>query len=188
MGYRSQVAYVIEFKEPFYGHSDKPEHSDQMERELNKQHAKNLFYTFIAESKAKQETTKAWDDEVKDSKYVSTGEQVKWGGALEVDYEQQLIKFKAEDVKWYDDYADVDCHNALIDLAEEYINGNQPSLSGDTKLDDPSLERDNSDYMSYTFVRIGEQSDDIENKSGGTHETNEYIYPVSTIQWNISEP
>ena len=188
MGYRSQVAYVIQFREPYRAQSDKPEHSDQLEVELEKEYAKSLFYTFLAESKAKQETMKAWDDEVKDSKYLNSGKQIEYGGALEVDYERQLIKFRAEDVKWYDHYPDVDCHNAMVGLAEEYISGDEPSLSGNTKLDDPSLERDNSEYMSYTFVRIGENSDDIETRSGGTCETDDYIYPVSTIQWDLPEP
>lgn len=177
MGYRSQVGYVIEFKKPHYEQSDKPEHSDQLERELDKDYAKNLFYTFLAETKARTQTMKAWDDEVKDSKYIKTGERVKWGGALEVDYEQQLIKFRAEDVKWYDHYPDVDCHNAMIDLAEEYIAGDD--------INEETNERNNGDYMSYTFVRIGEDSNDVETKSGGTQETDSYLYPVSSIQWDI---
>lgn len=177
MGYRSEVAYVIEFKKPHYGKKE-GDHTEEIK--ADDEYAKNLFYTFLAESKAKQETAKAWDDEVKDGKYLNTGESVKWGCALEVDYEQQLIKFRAEDVKWYDSYPDVDCHNAMIDLAEEYIAGDD--------INETTNERNNIDYMSYTFVRIGENSDDVETRSGGTCGTDEYIYPVSSIQWNISEP
>lgn len=180
MGYRSQVGYVIQFKEPYRAQSDKPEHSDQLEVELDKEYAKSLFYTFLAESKAKQQTMQAWDDEVKDSKYLSTGEQVKWGGALEVDYERQLIKFRADDVKWYDSYPDVDCHNAMIDLAQEYVAGDD--------INETTNERNNADYMSFTFVRIGENADDVEHRNGGTNETDDYIYPVSSIQWDLPEP
>jgi hypothetical protein len=175
MGYRSQVAYVIEFKKPHY--NTPKEYAEEMR--LEDEYAKNLFYTFIAESKARSETSKAWEDEVKDGKYISSGEEVKWGGALEVDYKMQIIKFRAEDVKWYDGYTDVDCHNAMISLAEEYI-------SNEVNADNNN--RNNEDYMSFTFVRIGEQSDDIEHKSGGTEETDNYIYPVSSIQWDMPEP
>jgi hypothetical protein len=103
-----------------------------------------------------------------------------WGGGLEVDYEMQMIKFRAEDVKWYDSYPDVDCHNAMIDIAEEYIAGDD--------INETTNERNNGDYMSYTFVRIGENSDDVETRSGGTCETDSYLYPVSSIQWDMPEP
>ena len=175
MGYRSQVGYVIQFKKPVRFDSQR----DQ-EKELDREYAKNLFYTFLAETKARTQTAQAWDDEVKDGKYVNSGESVKWGGALEVDYEQQLIKFRADDVKWYDSYPDVDCHNAMIDLAEEYIAGDD--------INETTNERNNGDYMSYTFVRIGENADDVETRSGGTCETDDYIYPVSTMQWDLPEP
>jgi hypothetical protein len=65
----------------------------------------------------------------------------------------------------------------MIDLAEEYIAGDD--------INETTNERNNGDYMSYTFVRIGENSDDVETRSGGTCGTDEYLYPVSTIQWNI---
>ena len=180
MGYRSQVGYVIQFQQPFYGHSDKPEHSDQLERELDKEYAKNLFYTFLAETKARTQTAQAWEDEVKDGKYLNSGKQIEYGGALEVDYEMQIIKFRAEDVKWYDSYPDVDCHNAMIDLAEEYIAGDD--------INETTNTRNNGDYMSYTFVRIGENADDVEHRNGGTCETDSYLYPVSSIQWDMPEP
>jgi hypothetical protein len=197
MGYRSQVGYVIEFKSHNTVVHDTVVHdttqiskADEAEADADKEYAKSLFYMFIAETKAKQQTTLAWDDEVIDGKYVKTGEAIsKWGLILEVDYTNQLIKFRAEDVKWYDSYPDVDCHNAMIDTARDYC----ADEANDEETNERQIfslinERQNRDYMSYTFIRIGEEANDVECMEGGTGETNSYLYPVSSIQWDIFKP
>lgn len=167
MGYRSQVGYVIEFTKQ-HNQSALNEYTEEMKEK--DEYTKNLFYTFLAESKAKQETMKAWEDEVKAGRYVVSGKEPSgYGRALSVDEENQRITFEAHDVKWYDDYEDVDAHNAMITLAEEYING----------------DKDNGEFISYTFVRIGEEPDDVETNSGGNGNTDDYLYPVSSIQWDI---
>jgi hypothetical protein len=47
----------------------------------------------------------------------------------------------------------VKCHEALIDLADEWAN-----------------DEDNQSEIAYVFVRIGEESDDIDEKCGGDYD------------------
>lgn len=72
-----------------------------------------------------------------------------------------LIKFRAIDVKWYDHYSDVKCHRALLDLADEYA--------------------EKYGCVSWCFVRIGEETGDIDTEYGGSGEATSMIYPVSSI-------
>jgi hypothetical protein len=130
MGYRSDVAYTIRFN------------SDHDEK--NKQ----SFYTFLAEAKARAATAPCF----------SHGEGF-WGGnsdgGFEVDEARYRINFSAQDVKWYTDYPDVKCHEALIELADEWASdSNGENVSG----------------IAYSFVRIGEESNDIEEKNGGDYD------------------
>jgi hypothetical protein len=57
--------------------------------------------------------------------------------------EEGTVRFSAESVKWYDGYSDVDSHRQLLDTA---------------------VEIEGADYR---FVRIGEDYEDIEIRSGG---------------------
>jgi len=93
---------------------------------------KQSFFTFIAEAKSKPECAQAFgaDD------------------ALVVDESKFTINFYADDVKWYDGYPDVDCHNNLISLASEWVDGGNIALG-------------------YSFVRIGEDASDITERNGG---------------------
>lgn len=120
MGYRSAVAYTIRFT------------SDDTR-------AKQSFYTFIAEAKAKAATAGCFND-------------IEWA-EFEVDEGRFRINFSADDVKWYPDYPDVKCHEALIELAAEWAN-----------------DEDNHSEIAYVFVRIGEENDDIEEKCGGDYD------------------
>jgi hypothetical protein len=114
MGYRSTVAYTIRF---IAKHS--PD-TDDIEEERK---AKASFYTFIAEAKAKETTAGAFTDE-----------------DLKVDEEKLAIYFYAGDVKWYEDYPDVACHECLMGLAREWA--------------------DENDCIGGAFARIGEELDD----------------------------
>jgi hypothetical protein len=114
MGYRSTVAYTIRF---IGKHS--PD-TDDIEEERK---AKASFYTFIAEAKAKETTAGAFLDE-----------------DLKVDEEKLAIYFFAGDVKWYEDYPDVRCHECLMGLAREWANEN--------------------DCIGGAFARVGEELDD----------------------------
>lgn len=134
MGYRSEVAYTIRFT------------SDD-------ERAKQSFYTFIAEAKARAATAGCF-----------TEEQGRWGSGdgFEVDEKRYRINFSAQDVKWYESYPDVMWHEALIELAAEWAN-----------------DEDNHSEIAYAFVRIGEETEDIEEKNGGD-------YDYSWVQVNRS--
>ena len=76
------------------------------------------------------------------------------------------------DWKWYDDYDDVKCHERLLDLAEEYIDA-QNSNKAMRNL-----------TISYGFVRIGEETDDIDTKYGGD-DGYSLIYPTRSIEFEV---
>jgi hypothetical protein len=93
------------------------------------------FYTFLAEAKSKAAIAGCFN--------------AHWN-EVEVDEVRLRINFTADNVKWYEDYADVQCHEALIDLADEWAN-----------------DGFNNSGIAYRFVRIGEEDDDIEQKEVG---------------------
>ena len=132
MGYRSDVAYTIRFT------SDHDEKNRQS------------FYTFLAEAKSKAATAPCFTEE--------TGQ---WS-EFEVDEKRFRINFAADDVKWYESYPDVQCHEALISLAKEWAD-----------------ESDNPE-IGYRFVRIGEDADDIEQREGGDADW-DWVQVVRTI-------
>lgn len=97
---------------------------------------KQSFYTFLAEAKSNAASAACF------------GEQG-WA-EFEIDEARFSINFATEDVKWYESYADVQCHEALINLASEWVN-----------------DEDNNSGIAYKFVRIGEDNEDIEVREGG---------------------
>ena len=97
---------------------------------------KQSFYTFLAEAKSNAATAPCFNDQ--------------WNEA-EVDEVRLRINFVADDVKWYPSYPDVACHDALIDLADEWAN-----------------DESNNSEIAYRFVRIGEEQEDIETKTNGS--------------------
>jgi len=105
---------------------------------------KIMFYeeaqwnVFIIEAKSKPETRACFDDE-----------------CLTVDYDKHAIMFYADDVKWYPDYEDVQCHHNLMGLVDEY---NERATN---------LDKDAGYVGGYLYRRIGEAEDDVETLSGG---------------------
>jgi hypothetical protein len=93
---------------------------------------------FLIEAKSKPETRACFEDE-----------------ALVAVPDKLELRFLAEGVKWYDDYEDVKCHMALLELCDEY---NERIAERD---------KDPSPVVSYLFRRIGEDEDDCDNKHGG---------------------
>lgn len=120
MGYRSTVAYSIRFIPP---------REDEPEKGLTAENCKATFYTFLAEAKANEDTALCFseDDE-----------------HFEVDESDLSIKFFADGVKWYDDYPDVKCHEALMDLSREWAD------DGDCS----------NPYIGGAMARVGEDSED----------------------------
>ena len=172
MGYRSDVAYLILF--------------------LPTENGKALFYTFLAEAKAKQETQLCFED-----------------NDLEVDEEKLRISMQAESVKWYEDYEDVECHNALLALADEYRS--QEFVRAQT-LNDALREKFEKEHgkpvnqfsfdeleqrnikmpdwhgedIGHSFVRIGENDDDCEFRWDGWHEAYERCNLSRDIMFDLS--
>ena len=132
MGYRSTVAYTIRFTPMTSNNVDSP-----TEEELKE--CKASFYTFLAEAKVNAATAACF------------GEQ-EWA-EFQIDEARFRINFACDDVKWYESYEDVKCHEALIDLASEWAN-----------------DADNNSGIAYMFVRIGEENDDVEQKYGGEYD------------------
>ena len=118
MGYRSTVAYSIRFIPP---------REDEPEKGLTATYCKGTFFNFLAEAKSKGETAGAFLDE-----------------CLKVDEENLAIYFYATDVKWYPDYDDVKCHEALMDLSREWADDDDCS----------------NPYIGGAVARIGESMDD----------------------------
>jgi hypothetical protein len=109
---------------------------------------KQSFYTFLAEAKANAATAACF------------GEQG-WA-EFQIDEANFRINFFAEGVKWYESYADVQCHEALLSLANEW-----------------DEDEDNHAHIAHQFVRIGEESDDIEDKR--SESADDWIYLERSI-------
>ena len=106
MGYRSEVAYAIQFKDA------------------------DALKEFVGLHAINEDTRQALNE-----------------CELSND-DQPALLFKAEDVKWYDSYEEVQAHNKLLDSVDEAF----------------------SDRAGYHFLRIGEDDDDNEQKDGGHRE------------------
>ena len=75
---------------------------------------------------------------------------------VEIDHKKQMFTFSANDVKWYETYPDVGSHMALVILAEEWAN----------QMSEGKLNC----KIGSMFLRIGEESKDIEERFCGDHE------------------
>jgi hypothetical protein len=115
MGYRSTVAYSIRFV-------PKENTEEEIER------IKASFYTFIAEAKSKETTAGAFADE-----------------DIKINEDNCAIYFYAGDVKWYESYPDVQCHEALLNLSKEWAD------DGDCS----------NPFIGGAFARIGEEMEDV---------------------------
>lgn len=126
MGYRSTVAYSIRFIPESY---NTPESPDDAEK------ARGTFYTFLADAKGNDETALCFQDTEH----------------FKVDEKNLTITFFAEGVKWYDDYPDVKCHNALMDLSREWAD------DGDCS----------NPYIGGAYARIGDDMEDTAEECWG---------------------
>jgi hypothetical protein len=117
-----------------------------------------VYNQFKVQAKLDDKYKICWEDLVETTTTPSSAR-------LEFNDEKAYIRFEAHDVKWYEDYPDVKCHHALLDLAEEYA--------------------EKYECVSWQFVRVGEEVDDIESKYGGNGDASSYVYPVSGISWDM---
>lgn len=131
MGYRSDVAYTIRFVPRHVLHLD----AENLNEEEDAKKAKESFYTFLAEAKANEDTANCFNEE-------EPINQCEGKEGFRVDEEKCTINFFAQGVKWYPDYTDVKCHNALISLARDWEEENR--------------------YIGVVFAIVGEDLEDIE--------------------------
>ena len=82
--------------------------------------------------------------------------------------EKLAIMFSADSVKWYPDYEDVKCHRALWEKA----------------LDRDDMVKETCDGY---FARIGEETDDIEEKQFGIEPPYDYINIHRSIRTYFNE-
>jgi len=106
------------------------------------------FYTFLAEAKANAATAAC---------FIEQG----WA-EFQIDEANFRINFAADGVKWYESYPDVQCHEALLNLANEWDN-----------------DEDNHAHIAFQFVRIGEETDDIQDNR--SESADDWIYVERTI-------
>ena len=130
MGYRSEVAYTIRFKD------------------------EASYRLFIAEAKAKPETAGCFKS---DEACVDE---------CECDDARLAITFHADQVKWYPSYPEVRMHEELIEQAQEWIDGDTHVAIKDGEIDINLIEH----RLGFIFLRIGEDSNDIEERFGGDYE------------------
>jgi hypothetical protein len=106
---------------------------------------RQTFEIFLADARQNEETKGAFND--------SEGDEP----ALKIDMVNRQINFYADQVKWYPDYADVKCHDALFTLAREYI--------------DDMADLDNQVCcMGAIFTIIGETLNDIVEECHGEYD------------------
>ena len=74
---------------------------------------------------------------------------------LTVDKENRTILFHQGELKWYDSYQDVKAHERLYEIMVEYA-------------DEFNEKQNMENPVSCTFIRIGEESDDVEDRGSGS--------------------
>lgn len=111
---------------------------------------RQTFDIFLTDARQKEETKDIFKDSEGDEPH------------LIVDKAKLQINFRASDVKWYPDFSDVKCHDALFALAREYIE------------DLTDQESDGSPRatccMGAIFVIIGEDLNDIQEECHGNYD------------------
>ena len=134
MGYRSEVAYGIKVDDIVW--------SDQATEEEKNLSADGLFLLMLTEMQGDEVAGKCFDSTHEINEYLT------------INKEARTILFYSDSLKWYDSYKDVECHERLYEMMEEYAN-----------LYDSKQGMENP--ISCSFTRIGEDMEDIEEKGSG---------------------
>ena len=134
MGYRSEVAYGIKVDEILW--------NDDATEEDKKISADGIFLLMLTEMQSDELAKKCFDvaNNINDE--------------LIINKEARTIVFHVDDVKWYDSFEDVKCHERLYEIMEEYA-----------ELYDSKQGMENP--VSCSFTRIGEEVEDIEERGSG---------------------
>ena len=134
MGYRSEVAYGIKVDDIAW--------NDQATEEEKNLSADGLFLLMLTEMQSDEVAGKCFDSTHEINDYLT------------INKEARTILFYSDSLKWYDSYKDVECHERLYEMMEEYAN-----------LYDSRQNMNNP--VSCSFTRIGEEIEDIEEKGSG---------------------
>lgn len=133
MGYRSDVAYTIRFNR-------NGEHDDE-------DAVRAGFNIFLEQVMNGEDTKPCFESDI-DPHYPNEG--------LQIDKNECAINFFWSSVKWYEEYPDVKCHEALIQTARDWVNEDNP----------------HSQYLGYVFARVGEDVEDNTWDVGGNGDYN----------------
>lgn len=122
------------------------------------------YRLFILEAKANPATAGCFNDQ------ESIGE-------FTCDDERWRIDFETSDVKWYESFPQVQMHEKLIAQAQAWCDDDTH-----VAVKDGSLEAQVSPMrLGYVLVRIGEDDNDVDRKSGGDYDY-DWLYVSRSIE------
>jgi hypothetical protein len=134
MGYRSEVAYGIKVDDIIWA-----DNATEEEKNLS---ADGLFLIMLTEMQSDEVAGKCFDSTHEINDYLT------------INKEARTIVFYSDSLKWYDSYKDVECHERLYEMMEDYAN----LYNSRQSMENP---------ISCSFTRIGEEIEDIEEKGSG---------------------
>jgi hypothetical protein len=116
--------------------------NDQATEEEKNLSADGLFLLMLTEMQGDEIAKKCFDDTYDINVHLT------------VNKEARTILFHEDSLKWYDSYEDVKAHERLYEIMVEYA-------------DDFNEKQGMENPVSCTFIRIGEESDDVEDRGSG---------------------
>lgn len=143
MGYRSDVAMIIEFKDVVWNDGA----TEEMKKDYN---IDGLFRMFLTQAEGDPQATQALDI-LKDKDRIED-----MGDSGGINMEDRRIEFRAYDIKWYADYEEVKAFTRLFEMAGEWA-GNESGIP-------PEVERVE---INCAYARTGEDLDDNETEYHG---------------------
>ena len=150
MGYRSDVAYGVRVDEVNLG-----ENATEQEKSLS---ADGIFLLMLTEMQGDPIAGKCFDDTYDLNVHLT------------VNKENRTISFYQDGLKWYDSYKDVQAHERLYEMMEDYA-----EEYGSETMNNP---------VSCAFIRIGEEVDDVEERGSG-YDPWSIMYITRGIEMNI---
>ena len=133
MGYYSQISYGVKVDEVKLN-----EDATEEEKSLS---ADGIFLLMLTEMQSDPIAGKCFDDTYDINVHLT------------VNKEQRSIIFYEGGLKWYDDFKDVQAHERLYEIMQEYAE--QYESAG---MNNP---------VSCAYIRIGEEPDDVEERGSG---------------------
>jgi len=166
MGYRSDVAYTIRFH-PNSG---------------------NLFHTFLAEAKVNPDTAPCFAELVTEKFTYGHPTIIPNVEGLRIvdEGDKKQINFHTWGVKWYPSYEGVQCHEALLKMAKEYIDDDENYVDAVTH----SLSGTPIPYkvckLGYIYTVIGENLEDIHEDAQGEYDS-DWLCVSRTVHFDWNE-